>query len=95
MLGKEQIPFTKNLRGKLTGGEKNYHSDYRKLYKLNMTKLNMENTSDCKMEIEKIKQERDSWKETALVAGSPIVMQSIEKSLKQISSGEAIPLAQL
>lgn len=55
----------------------------------------MENISNCKMEIERIKQERDSWKETALVAGSPIVMQSIEKSLKQISSGQAIPLAQL
>ena len=54
----------------------------------------MENTS-CKMEIEKVKRERDSWKETALVAGSPVVMQSIEKSLRQISSGEAIPLAQL
>lgn len=55
----------------------------------------MEKTSNCKMEIERIKQERDSWKETALVAGSPVVMQSIEKSLKQISSGQAIPLAQL
>ena len=62
-----------------------------------MIKLNMENdnNSRIKIELEKIKQERDSWKETALVAGSPIVMQSIEKSLKQISSGEAIPLAQL
>lgn len=55
----------------------------------------MENTSNCKMEIEKIKQERDSWKETALIAGNPTIMQSIENSLKQISSGEAIPLAQL
>ena len=55
----------------------------------------MENTSECKMEIEKIKQERDSWKETALIAGSPVVMKSIETSLKQISSGQAIPLAQL
>jgi len=55
----------------------------------------MENTSDCKIEIERIKQEKDSWKETALVAGNPRMMQSIEKSLKQISSGEAIPLAQL
>jgi|GEM_PF-4972620 len=54
----------------------------------------MENTS-TKMKIERIIQERDSWKETALVAGNPRVMQSIEKSLKQISSGEAIPLAQL
>ena len=60
-----------------------------------MTQLNMENTSHCMVEIERIKQERDSWKETALVAGNPKVMQSIEKSLKQISSGEAIPLAQL
>jgi len=55
----------------------------------------MENTSDCKMEIERMRQERDSWKETALVAGNPRVMQSIEKSLKEISSGKAIPLAQL
>ncbi len=50
---------------------------------------------EFKMEIERIKQERDSWKETALVVGNPAVMQSIKKSLKQISSGEAIPLAQL
>ncbi|MBI9018707.1 MAG: hypothetical protein JEZ07_15745 [Phycisphaerae bacterium] len=55
----------------------------------------MDNSSDCKMEIKKIKQERDSWKETALVAGDPKVMLSIEKSLKQISSGQAIPLTQL
>lgn len=55
----------------------------------------MGNTSECEMEIERIKRERDSWKETALVTGSPVVMQSIEKSLKQISSGQAIPLAQL
>ena len=32
---------------------------------------------------------------TALIAGSPAVMQSIETSLKQISSGQAISLAQL
>ena len=57
--------------------------------------MDMENTSDCKIEIERIRHERDSWKETALVAGSPVVMRSIEKSLRQISSGEAIPLAQL
>ena len=55
----------------------------------------MENTFNCEIEIERIKQERDSWKETALVVGNPIVMKSIEKSLKQISSGEAIPLIQL
>ena len=55
----------------------------------------MENTDNFNMEIEKVKQERDSWKETALVAGDPRIMQAIEKSLKQISSGEAIPLAQL
>lgn len=55
----------------------------------------MENTSNCMVEIERIKQERDSWKETALVTGDSKVMQSIEKSLKQIASGEAIPLAQL
>ena len=55
----------------------------------------MKNTPHCMVEIERIKQERDSWKETALVTGNPKVMQSIEKSLKQISSGEAIPLAQL
>ena len=55
----------------------------------------MKNTSECGMEIERIRQERDSWKETALVAGSPVVMQSIEKSLREISSGKAIPLAQL
>ena len=54
----------------------------------------MENTS-CEMEIEKVKRERDSWKETALIAGNPAVMKSIETSLKQISSGQAIPLAQL
>ncbi|MCK5494637.1 MAG: hypothetical protein KAJ14_16120 [Candidatus Omnitrophica bacterium] len=71
------------------------YNGYRKLFKLNLIKIDMENTSNCKIEIERIKQERDSWKETALVAGSPIVMRSIEKSLKQISSGEVIPLAQL
>lgn len=46
-------------------------------------------------EVEKIKKERDSWKETALVAGDSKVMKSIELSLKQISSGKAIPLADL
>ena len=55
----------------------------------------MENTSCREREIEKIKQERDSWKETALIAGNAQVMQSIEKSLKQIASGHSIPLVQL
>ena len=55
----------------------------------------MKNTSYCEREIEKIKKERDSWKETALVAGDVKVIQSIEISLKQIASGKAIPLAQL
>ena len=55
----------------------------------------MKNTSYCEREIEKIKEERDSWEETALVAGDVEVIQSIEKSLKQIASGKAIPLAQL
>ena len=50
---------------------------------------------NSKQEIEKIKEERDSWKETALVSADPEVMKSIELSLKQISSGQAIPLAQL
>lgn len=79
---------------KLKEGVKSYQNSYRKLFKFDSVKLIMENTS-CKMEIEKIKKERDSWKETALVAGNPKVMQSIEASLKQISSGQAIPLAQL
>ena len=47
------------------------------------------------MKLENIKREKDSWRETALIAGNPKVMKSIEISLKQISSGEAIPLAQL
>lgn len=55
----------------------------------------MKNTSNCKIEIEKLRDERDSWKETALVASNPKIMKSIEISLKQISSGQAIPLAQL
>ena len=80
---------------RLNGGAKAYHNSDRKLFKFDQIELNMENTSNCKMEIEKIKQERDSWKETALIAGNPTIMQSIENSLKQISSGEAIPLAQL
>ena len=53
----------------------------------------MENNSN--MELENIKKERDSWKETALIAGNPQIMKSIELSLKQISSGEAIPLDKL
>lgn len=79
---------------KLNGGARIVHDSYRKLFKFDSIELDMESASD-KMEFERIKRERDSWKETALVAGSPIVMRSIEKSLKQISSGEAIPLAQL
>ena len=55
----------------------------------------MKDNSKVEIDIEKIKEERDSWRETALVAGSPEVMKSIELSLKQISSGKAIPLAQL
>jgi len=54
----------------------------------------MEKTS-CKYEIKKMKKQRDSWKETALVAGDIKVMRSIEKSLKQIASGKAIPLEKL
>ena len=53
----------------------------------------MENTSECKMEIEKIKQERDSWKETALIAGSPVVMKSIETSdRKSVVQGKSVDL---
>ncbi len=70
-------------------------ANHRKLYKYNLNKLIMKNTSYCEREIEKIKKERDSWKETALVAGDVKVIQSIEISLKQIASGKAIPLAQL
>lgn len=56
----------------------------------------MEKTSgNCEMKIEKIKRERDSWKETALVAGDARVMKSIDMSLKQISSGQGIPLGRL
>lgn len=80
---------------KLKGGVKIYLNSCRKLFKIDLIKINMGNKSDCKLEIEKVKRERDSWKETALVAGNPKVMQSIETSLKQISSGKAIPLAQL
>ena len=80
---------------RLKGGVVNYPNSHRKLFKLSLTKINMENTSKCEIEIEKVKKERDSWKETALVAGNPKVMQAIEISLKQISSGKAIPLAQL
>ena len=50
---------------------------------------------DCEKELEKMRQERDSWKETALIVGDPKVMRSIEKSLRQISAGKAIPLAEL
>jgi len=49
----------------------------------------------CKSDMEKMKKERDSWRETALVAGDVKVMQSIEKSLKQIGLGKAIPLERL
>lgn len=67
-----------------------------KLFKSSEARKSMEkNFDNCKMKIEKIKKERDSWKETALVAGDARVMKSIEVSLKQISSGRGIPLGQL
>jgi len=68
---------------------------HRKLFKFNLIEIIMEKASNCNIEIERIKKERDSWKETALIAGDSEVMKSIELSLKQISSGKAIPLAQL
>lgn len=41
-----------------------------KLFKSSEIRKRMERTSDnCKMRIEKIRRERDSWKETALVVG--------------------------
>ena len=55
----------------------------------------MKDNSNNKTELQRVKEERDSWKETALVSSDPKVMQSIELSLKQISSGQAIPLDQL
>ena len=67
-----------------------------KLFKSGEIRKSMERTSgNCKMKIEKIKKERDSWKETTLVAGDAKVMESIEVSLKRISSGRGIPLGQL
>ena len=80
---------------KLNGEEKIFLNSYRKLFKFDFFKLIMEKNSKCEIKIKKIKDERDAWKETALVAGDPKVMKSIELSLKQISSGQAIPLAQL
>jgi hypothetical protein len=67
-----------------------------KLFKSVEFRKSMEKTSgNCEMKIEKIKRERDSWKETALVAGDARVMKSIDMSLKQISSGQGIPLGRL
>ena len=95
MLEKEQMFFTKNLKMKSKGGEKIFLISHRKLFKFNLIQTNMEKASNYNIEIERIKKERDSWKETALVAGDSEIMKSIELSLKQISSGKAIPLAQL
>lgn len=83
------------LKRKYRGGRRICRHSHRKLYKYDLIELIMENTSCREREIEKIKQERDSWKETALIAGNAQVMQSIEKSLKQIASGHSIPLVQL
>ena len=68
-----------------------------KLFKSSGINREMKKGSEksSKLKIEKIKQERDSWKETALLTGDPEIMRSIDKSLKQISSGQAIPLARL
>jgi len=55
----------------------------------------MENDLNCKIKMNTIIKEKDSWKETALVAGNPKIMRSIEKSLKQIALGKGIPLNEL
>lgn len=44
---------------------------------------------------EKLKQEIKAWKETCEIVSDKKIMQSIQKSLQQISKGNGIPLAQL
>ena len=51
------------LKRKYRGGRRICRHSHRKLYKYDLIELIMENTSCREREIEKIKQERDSWKE--------------------------------
>lgn len=44
---------------------------------------------------QKLKQEIKSWKETCKIVSDKNIMQSIQKSLQQISQGQGIPLSQL
>ncbi len=46
-------------------------------------------------EVEKLRGEVESWKETCEVLSDQEIMNSIQVSLKQIASGEGIPLSQL
>ena len=57
----------------------------------------MKNTSYCEREIEKIKNERDSWKETALVVETvkgliaEVEMKLIEQKVQHASEYSATP----
>ena len=42
-----------------------------------------------------LKKEIKSWRETCEIVSDKTIMESIQKSLKQIAKGEGIPLSQL